>query len=915
MKPSALLNPRSLLALALFSAPPLVVEAGTQFEAPFLAWLLPTSSRGVAIADFNEDGRLDVAVNARNGNFTLRLGDGVGGLGALTMTSHTTTTSSSIVSGDLNQDGHLDLVLAYGPAASVCVYLGWGNGMFGTRTDYPAPGGTQSVTLGDFNEDGNLDVAATTAGIDAAGWVCVWMGQADGTLAGRLDLYNDDIPMELVAADINDDGHGDLIYSDRYAAGTLRIYPGHGDGSFGALLWCAAFLYPTGVASADVNGDGHADCIVANTDDFSIMVNLGHGDGTFSWLRYEVGGRPRAVAIGDFNGDGQPDMAVADYADHYAAGGNAVTILLNTGTGGFVRFADLPVTSNPNAIQTGDLNGDGHLDLVLTCQADPLLVALFGHGDGTFGVPSFGVGASPTALAAGDFNGDSRPDVVTVNEYDATLSLRLGLVGREFAPRVDHAIPAYPGGVTTGDLNHDGLVDVVVAGGGIVSVFTGDGAGNLGVRADFAVVGGTRTPQLADLDHDGNIDLVVAHPYNSFVSLLLGNGAGGLASPITLATPSETRAVQTADFNADGLPDLVTANYAAGSISLFLNLGGGFAPPVNSPSGTGPWDLATGDIDQDGKLDLAVANNLGQSVSIFRGDGLGGLTRLADVTGIRYPQGVALLDANHDTRLDLVVTRGNMALVHYGDGLGTFTLPEYYGAGIYPRGLTVADFDMDGEPDLAMPNYGNADSYSNIWPGSFSVLWNRGEPPVAVSLLSFNAARAGAGAQLSWEVSEDNQRHLYELFRKVGSGPRDAVTATPITGRTHYEILDSAVPAGPVDYWLRETTPMGVVSWLGPFQLLDSPPAAARLALQPNPARGPVTLTFGLAVDIDVRVAVYDASGRLVARLLERTLTAGIHQLSWDRRTDDGLPVQQGIYFVRLETPRATWSEKVLILN
>lgn len=94
------------------------------------------------------------------------------------------------------------------------------------------------------------------------------------------------------------------------------------------------------------------------------------------------------MTIGDFDGDGDPDLAVANNDIDTTAAGNAVTILMNTGTGHFTRFADLPVCRGPNSIHTGDLNADDHPDLVLTCGQDWFLVTLLGNGDGTFNVPT-----------------------------------------------------------------------------------------------------------------------------------------------------------------------------------------------------------------------------------------------------------------------------------------------------------------------------------------------------------------------------------------------------------------------------------------------------------------------------------------------------------------------------------------------
>lgn len=916
----------TLLAILGLAATPLAAGARVQFEAPFFASPTTRSPRGIAFGDFNEDGRLDFAANVRSGNFTLRLGDGSYPTGALTTSDHPASSSSAIVSGDLNHDGHLDLVLALSSVdvpSSICVYLGTGKGTFGPRSDFSAASeGTDSVVLADFNEDGHLDVAASTVSSTPTAWVCVWMGQGDGNLTGRIDLYNLGWPSGLVATDVDEDGHEDLVFTDNWwGANLLCILPGHGDGTFAAPRPSETGLYPVGLACGDLNEDGHVDCVTANMDDDSITVDLGRGDGTFSPIKYPVGGRPCAVTIGDFDGDGDPDLAVADNHIDTTAAGNAVTILMNTGTGHFTRFADLPVCRGPNSIHTGDLNADDHPDLVLTCGQDWFLVTLLGNGDGTFNVPTFGVGMSPVGLAIGDLNQDGRGDVATVSQHDATLSVRLGLPKQMFAPTIDYPIQARPGGVTTGDVNDDGFVDVVVASDGFVSVFPGDGAGHLGARSDFAVMARARSPILADLDQNGHLDAVVGHELSGFITILWGMGAAGFAAPVTLATPSAPYAARAADFDGDGLLDLATANYGSSNLSIFRNMGGGaFAARTDYASGPRPADLDTGDFDHDGKLDLAVVNKGGAAVAIYHGDGTGGFVRLANIPGLLYPGAVAVLDANHDGRLDLAVVSSTASVVsiHYGNGDGTFGAGDYYGSGLFPRVVAVGDLNLDGEPDLAIPNFGNADSEgpTDFWPGSFAVLWNTGPPQVsAVALLSFNAMREAGGVRVNWEVAETCQFHLYQLFRCEPGGTRVAIAPAPVVEGSRYELVDRDAPAGSIDYWLRATGPGGVVNWSGPVNVIGAPAAIQALTLSPNPASGRVTLSFGLSAAAAVRIVVFDAAGRLVTRVVDQPILAGRHRLEWDLRAEDGRRVTSGIYFIRLMTPTSEASEKLMIVE
>lgn len=488
-------------------------------------------------------------------------------------------------------------------------------------------------------------------------------------------------------------------------------------------------------------------------------------------------------------------------------------------------------------------------------------------------------------------NQDGRGNVATVSQHDATLSVRLGLPKQMFAPTVDYPIQARPGGVATGDVNDDGFVDVVVASDGFVSVFPGDGAGHLGARSDFAVMARARSPILADLIRTDSSMRIVGHELSGFITILWGMGAAGFAAPVTLATPSAPYAARAADFDGDGLLDLATANYGSSNLSIFRNMGGGaFAARADFASGPRPADLDTGDFDHDGKLDLAVVNKGGAAVAIYHGDGTGGLRAPGQHPRTAVSGRGGIFDANHDGRLDLAVVSSTASVVsiHYGNGDGTFGA-GLLGSSLFPRVVAVGDLNLDGEPDLAIPNFGNADSEgpTDFWPGSFAVLWNTGPPQVsAVALLSFNAMREAGGVRVNWEVAETCQLHLYQLFRCEPGGTRVAIAPAPVIEGSRYELVDRDAPAGSMTG--SATGPGGVVNWSGPVNVIGAPAAIQALTLSPNPASGRVTLSFGLSAAAPVRIAVFDAAGRLVTRVVDQPILAGRHRLEWDLRAEDG---------------------------
>ena len=135
-------------------------------------------------------------------------------------------------------------------------------------------------------------------------------------------------------------------------------------------------------------------------------VHVGPGGG--------AGSDPQAVVTGDFNGDGKLDAATAN------AGADGVSVLFGTGTGGFKPAANIPLGRSPVGLLATDVTGDGRLDLVTANQDDNSITVLRGTGLGFTIVGTFPAGPGPVSAAAGDFNGDGHPDLA-VADYGTTL--------------------------------------------------------------------------------------------------------------------------------------------------------------------------------------------------------------------------------------------------------------------------------------------------------------------------------------------------------------------------------------------------------------------------------------------------------------------------------------------------------------
>ncbi len=556
-------------------------------------------SLGIALGDVNLDSHLDVAVTDGNANLQILLGSATGALHPQTVMSGLLALPGSgneIVIADFNGDGKPDIAagdgsdsIAYTPPW-VCFWDGNGDGTFTPGTQ-PCIEGTN---LPNFSEMLVTNLNGKPGITFPSDPLILLVNNGTGVFSQT--SYSVGGPIAL--ADFNGDGRQDIASGN---AGGVQVVLNAGGGEVRAPLSLVqaggVFTFNVGMATADMNRDGYADLIF---DDYwldevdnvpSAVVLLGGPRNTFTLSASVYLGFTADVAItginppaiGDFNDNGLLDVAYSANITDYL--GNPVSydqVLFGGGKGNIVATGpELSFTSN--YLAAGYFKAGGHEDLASVDSSG--LSILLGKGNGSFAPPvNYAVGDNPVFVLQRDLNGDGKRDLVVVNHDSDTISILLGNGDGTFKPQKTYAVGKMPNVAVTGDFNRDGKVDIAVGSSEGISVLLGNGNGTFQAQKLYSATGPITGIAQADVRQDDIESLLGVDSASSRFVLLPGVGNGTFGTPVFYPVDQVPVAIVAADFDRDGSPDiaLLTALQGwgpnrqpnGGSIAVYYNQGG-----------------------------------------------------------------------------------------------------------------------------------------------------------------------------------------------------------------------------------------------------------------------------------------------------------------------------------------------------
>jgi hypothetical protein len=341
--------------------------------------------------------------------------------------------AASVEIGDFNKDGKPDIAVANAEDSSITILLNSGNRKFVQAVNSPFYAGhfPNDINIADFNKDGDLDIAVAN---HEKKYFTLLLGNGKGQFSeAPLSPFAVQVKPHthgVLSADFNGDGNLDIA-TDSWAVDSIVILSGDGKGNFTNPVYFATGTHPyQRLRTADFNKDGKPDIVTTNLDGKSVTILLGNGFGGFNKKLFDAGDTPFGVATGDINGDGNIDLAVINSPTISGgkSGKDGLTILLGDGKGNFSMLKGSPFNTGfgPTRVAIGDINNDGISDIAVSNYNSNFISIYLMSQNGLLSSFQQTIGKNSDGIAIFDMDGDGKQDIIVTSSVEKSVTILFG---------------------------------------------------------------------------------------------------------------------------------------------------------------------------------------------------------------------------------------------------------------------------------------------------------------------------------------------------------------------------------------------------------------------------------------------------------------------------------------------------------
>ena len=610
----------------------------------------------------------------------------------------------SIAVANINREGGPEVIVANSASNNISVFINtlsifsgpYGPGLFRNRGDYATPVQPVFVDTGDVDKDRIVDIICANAGGKSFSVFPNTSNFGGTSFAPRIDFPTESSPFSLAFRDLDGDGIQEMITSN--ATHTVSVFKVNQQPQSPVIY----AVTPNTVKTEDQGG-------LVTISGFNFNGEREKNIVYFGAVRASVSG-----------------VTAFNISVRVPAGATYQPVsVLNTATGltGYSSQPFLPSFTNPSSLNINSKYLKQRIN--------------------------FTTGTLPYAIATGDLDGDGKVDLVVVNANDNTVSVLFNTASpgnidaASMMGKVDFATGTAPKSVTVLDMDNDGKLDIVVVnadnnaatGSNTVSVLRNRAVSGAITPASFEphvdfTAGSFATPYnmaVGDMNRDGKPDIIVANLLKGTLGILGNASTPGSINSSSFSPMQEfgagmyPRYLAVGDLDGDNMPDIAVANEKSNNVSVLRNTtlpgssgGFSFAGKVDFPTGLSPNCVAVGDMDGDGKPDLAVVNYGSNSISVLRNTASSGsLDGSSFSSKVDFPVGnnpfcIALGDLNGDAKIDFAVASAgsnSISVLRNASEAGSINVSSFaskvdFDAGGYPVFVTIADLDLDGVGEI-----------------------------------------------------------------------------------------------------------------------------------------------------------------------------------------------------------------------